>query len=123
MTARSLTEMGFTLVATGGTYQALQRHGIPSERVNKVHEGRPHVVDLIKNREVDLIINTPLGKVTRHDDGMIRSDAYQAGIPCITTLSAAAAAVEGIQALRRDEAGVASLQELFQDAEVVLSEA
>ena len=123
MTARSLTEMGFTLVATGGTYQALQRHGIPSERVNKVHEGRPHVVDLIKNREVDLIINTPLGKVTRHDDGMIRSDAYQAGIPCITTLSAAAAAVEGIQALRRGEAGVASLQELFQDAEVMLSEA
>ncbi|MGB0952780.1 MAG: carbamoyl-phosphate synthase large subunit [Planctomycetota bacterium] len=113
MVARSLTEMGFTLVATGGTFQILKRHGIPVERVNKVHEGRPHVVDLIKNQEVDLIINTPHGKVTRHDDGMIRSDAYQVNIPCLTTMSAAMAAVEGIQALKAGATEVASLQSFY----------
>jgi carbamoyl-phosphate synthase large subunit len=113
MVARSLVDQGFELVATGGTYRILKRHGIPVERVNKVHEGRPHVVDLIKNHEVDLIINTPHGKVTRHDDGMIRSDAYQVGIPCLTTMSAAMAAVEGIQALRAGTTGVRSLQSFY----------
>jgi carbamoyl-phosphate synthase large subunit len=71
------------------------------------------VVDLIKSQEVSLIINTPLGKVTRHDDGMIRSDAYQVGIPCLTTMSAAMAAVEGIQALKLGAGGVKSLQDYF----------
>lgn len=117
MVARSLTEQGFSLVATGGTYQILSRHGIPVERVNKVHEGRPHVVDLIKNNEVDLIINTPHGKVTRHDDGMIRSDAYQVGIPCLTTMSAAMAAIEGIQALRAGATDVQSLQAFYSQPE------
>ena len=113
MVARSLVDMGFEIVATGGTYQILKRHGIPVERINKVHEGRPHVVDLIKNQEVDLIINTPHGKVTRHDDGMIRSDAYQVNIPCLTTMSAAMAAAEGIQALRAGTTEVASLQSFY----------
>jgi len=113
LVVRSLVEMGFTLIATEGTYRVLHRHGIPCERVNKVHEGRPHVVDLIKNRHVVLILNTPLGKVTRHDDGMIRSEAYQAGIPCLTTMSAAMAAAEGIQALREGQIGVRSLQDHF----------
>ena len=113
MVARSLVDMGFAVVSTGGTYQILKRHGIPVERVNKVHEGRPHVVDMIKNQEVDLIINTPHGKVTRHDDGMIRSDAYQVNIPCLTTMSAAMAAVEGIQALRAGTTEVASVQSFY----------
>ena len=113
MVARALADSGFGLVATDGTWKALRGHGIPCERINKVHEGRPHVVDLIKSREIDLIINTPLGKVTRYDDGMIRSDAYQVGIPCITTMSAAMAAVEGIQALRAGSAEVCSLQAFF----------
>ncbi len=111
--ARHLTEMGFDLVATGGTYQALQDAGVACTRINKVHEGRPHAVDLIKDREIDLIINTPLGKATRDDDGMIRSEAYQVGIPCITTLSAAQAAVQGIRALRGGKSEVRSLQEFF----------
>ncbi|PCH83110.1 MAG: carbamoyl phosphate synthase large subunit, partial [Planctomycetota bacterium] len=85
LVARALTGMGFEIVSTDGTWLALSRHGIACERINKVHEGHPHVVDLIKNREVDLIINSPHGKVTRHDDGMIRSESYQAGIPCLTT--------------------------------------
>jgi carbamoyl-phosphate synthase large subunit len=113
MVARQLTSLGFTLVATDGTYKVLQRHGLECERINKVHEGRPHVVDLIKNCEVTLIINTPLGKVTRHDDGMIRSESYQANIPCLTTMSAAMAAVEGIQALKLGAGGVCSLQEYY----------
>jgi len=123
MVARSLVDQGFGLVATGGTYQILQRHGIPVERVNKVHEGRPHVVDLIKNHEVDLIINTPHGKVTRHDDGMIRSDAYQVGIPCLTTMSAAMAAVEGIQALRSGATDVQSLQAYYSQPEPATTKA
>jgi carbamoyl-phosphate synthase large subunit len=116
MVARQLADIGFELVATDGTWKVLGRHGIPCARINKVHEGRPHVVDLIKSGEVDLIINTPQGKVTRHDDGMIRTDAYEVGIPCITTMSAAAAAVEGIQALRAGAAEVRSLQDFFPDA-------
>jgi carbamoyl-phosphate synthase large subunit len=116
--ARHLTEMGFDLVATGGTFQALQDAGVACTRINKVHEGRPHAMDLIKDREIDLIINTPLGKATRDDDGMIRSEAFQVGIPCITTLSAAQAAVQGIRALRGGKSEVRSLQEFFAAAPV-----
>jgi carbamoyl-phosphate synthase large subunit len=112
--ARALSTMDFELIATGGTYKVLRRHGIKCERVNKVHEGRPHVVDLVKSGEIDLIINTPLGKVTRHDDGMIRSDAYQVGIPCLTTMSAANAAIEGIEALRSAAGQVECLQGFYQ---------
>ncbi len=113
MLARTLVRLGFELVATDGTYRVLKRHALPAERINKVHEGRPHVVDLIKNREVDLIVNTPLGRITRHDDGMIRSEAYQANIPCLTTMSAANAAVEAIEALKARGMDVCSLQDYF----------
>ncbi|MDA1260323.1 MAG: carbamoyl-phosphate synthase large subunit, partial [Planctomycetota bacterium] len=111
--SRQLVEMGFELVATEGTWRTLQEAGVPCERVNKVHEGRPHAVDLIKNHEIDLIMNTPLGNETRTDDGMIRSEAYQAGLPVLATLSAAQAAVQGIRALRGGLADVRSLQEYF----------
>jgi carbamoyl-phosphate synthase large subunit len=113
MLARTLVRLGFELVATDGTYRVLKRHALPAERINKVHEGRPHVVDLIKNREVDLIVNTPLGRITRHDDGMIRSEAYQANIPCLTTMSAANAAVEAIEALLARGMDVCALQDYF----------
>jgi carbamoyl-phosphate synthase large subunit len=113
MVAQQLISLGFQLIATDGTYKVLQRHGIACERVNKVHEGRPHVVDLIKSREIHLIINTPLGKVTRHDDGMIRSESYQANIPCLTTMSAASAAVEAIRVRQLGKAEVRSLQDYF----------
>ncbi|HEX9793661.1 MAG TPA: carbamoyl-phosphate synthase large subunit [Planctomycetota bacterium] len=116
--ARALHELDFGLVATDGTWQVLRRHGIPAQRINKVHEGRPHVGDLMKNREVALILNTPLGKVTRYDDGMIRTEAYQANIPCITTMSAAMAAIEGIQALLAGRAEVTALQDYFAPATV-----
>ena len=73
---------------------------------------------MIKSGEIDLIINTPLGKVTRHDDGMIRSDAYQVGIPCLTTMSAAMAAIEGMAALMGDEATVECLQRFYQSVPI-----
>jgi carbamoyl-phosphate synthase large subunit len=111
--SRQLAEMGFELLATEGTWRTLTAAGVACTRVNKVHEGRPHAVDLIKNREIDLIVNTPLGNETRQDDGMIRSEAYQAGLPVLATLSAAQAAVQGIRALRGGRAGVGSLQEYF----------
>ena len=116
MVAQQLVSLGFELVATDGTYKVLQRHGLPCERINKVHEGRPHVVDLIKSGEIALIINTPLGKITRHDDGMIRSESYQANIPCLTTMSAAIAAVEAIRARQEGHATVRSLQDYFVDS-------
>ena len=72
-----------------GTARALNNSGIPAGRVFKVHEGRPHVVDLIKNREVTLIINTPSGRMERSDDRTIRSSAVSYKVPCITTMAAA----------------------------------
>ena len=84
---RTLAARGYELLATDGTYRALKTAGVPVRRVNKVHEGRPHIVDMIKNREIDLVLNTPYGKQQRADDSSIRAAAVNAGIPCITTLA------------------------------------
>ena len=91
--ARDLAALGFKLVATRGTTEALRAYGIPVERVFKVAEGRPSVVDLIKSAAIDLIINTPLGRSSRQDDRLIRQAAVKHGVTCITTLSAAGAGV------------------------------
>jgi carbamoyl-phosphate synthase large subunit len=112
--ARDLTNLGFTLVATRGTAAALRAAGVRVERVHKVNEGRPNVVDRIKSLEIDLIINTPLGRTSRFDDKAIRRAAVQHGVTCITTLSAAGAAIQGIRAGQKGEIQVASLQELHQ---------
>ncbi|MEZ5990032.1 MAG: carbamoyl-phosphate synthase large subunit [Planctomycetota bacterium] len=112
--AARLVALGFELVATQGTWKALHNQGIPCTRVNKIHEGRPHVVDLIKNREVQLILNTPLGKIERSDDRLIRSTAVSYKVPCITNLAAAAAAIQAITVRRRGPLDVVSLQELRQ---------
>ncbi len=114
--AKKLADLGFEIIATEGTYKVLRTNGIPVSRVNKIHEGRPHIVDVIKNRGVDLILNTPLGKIQRSDDAEIRSHAVAYGIPCITTLSGASAAVNGIEAIRRKQAGVRALQDYFSKA-------
>ena len=110
--AARLHAMNFAIVATQGTWQALQNQGIPATRVNKVHEGRPHVVDFIKNREVALIINTPLGKLGRTDDTLIRSTAVAYKVPCITNLAAAAACIQAIAVMKAGPLGVVQLQEL-----------
>ena len=113
--ARELAGLGFKLVATRGTAQALRNAGLEVENVHKVNEGRPNSVDLIKSRTLDLIINTPLGRTSRFDEKSIRRAAVQHGVSCITTLSAAAAAVNGIRAQREQGIQVVSLQELHQE--------
>jgi len=119
--ARDLESLGFTLVATRGTAAALREHGINVEKVFKVNEARPNVVDRIKSAEIDLIINTPLGRTSRFDDKAIRRAAVQHGVTCITTLSAASAAIQGIRALQNGETYVASLQKLHQTLKAVQS--
>ncbi|MCX7918822.1 MAG: carbamoyl-phosphate synthase large subunit [bacterium] len=109
--ARKLVELGFYLRATRGTYHYLQAQGIPVDFVYKVNEGSPNVVDLIHEGKINLIINTPLGKISKYDEFAIRRTAITNRIPVITTIPAAFAAVEGIQALQQEELYVRSLQE------------
>ncbi len=109
--ARQYDELGFRLVATRGTAEALREAGLAVDTVYKVNEGRPNVVDLIKSRRVHLVINTPLGRESFFDERAIRRAATQYGTPCITTLSAARAAASAIRALQREKLSVRSLQE------------
>ena len=113
--ARTLSKMGFTLYATGGTHQYLKSHDIASLKVLKVHEGTPNLMDLILEKKIDLIFNTPLGKEARMDDKNIRQAAVRYHIPIITTPSGIEAAVEGIRSLREQKWGICSLQEWYND--------
>ncbi len=110
--ARTFVEMGFHLVATHGTAEVLEAAGLQPERVFKVKEGRPNVVDLIKGDRIQLIVNTPRGQETFFDEKAIRRAAVLARIPTITTLAAARAAAEGIAALQQGTLSVFALQEL-----------
>jgi carbamoyl-phosphate synthase large subunit len=110
--ARALYEMGFRILASGGTARYLSANGVPAETIFKVNEGRPNVVDLIKSHKIDIIFNTPLGRESRYDDGAIRKSATQHGVLCVTTLTAAAATVQAIRALRERSFDVVSLQEI-----------
>jgi len=114
--ARTLASLGYELIATDGTYKALKTAGIEVTRVNKVHEGRPHVVDIIKNREIDMVLNTPYGKQQRVDDSNIRAAAVTAGIPCITTMAGISALVSALTAVHRADYEVRSIQELHRAA-------
>jgi carbamoyl-phosphate synthase large subunit len=105
-------DLGFELVATGGTAQAISAMGIPVTPINKIAQGSPHVVDLIKERRCDLVINTPSGSGARADGYEIRTAAVRGGIPCITTMTGASAAVRAIAARIEREAEVRSLQEI-----------
>ena len=109
--ANGFRELGFDLVATSGTARKLRDEGLDVESVYKVNEGRPNIVDLIRSERVDLVVNTPLGKESFFDEKAIRRACIQYGTPCITTLSAADAAVRAIQALQRDQVHVLSMQE------------
>jgi carbamoyl-phosphate synthase large subunit len=110
--ARTFVEMGFHLVATHGTAEVLEAAGLQPERVYKVKEGRPNVVDLIKGDRIQLIVNTPRGQETLFDEKAIRRAAVLARIPTITTVAAARAAAEGIAALQQGTLSVFALQEL-----------
>jgi carbamoyl-phosphate synthase large subunit len=111
-TARRLVQLGFNLVATRGNARVLRAHGLEVRELLKVSEGRPNCVDAIKNGEIDLIINTPLGYTAKADGWAIRTAAVQHRVPCLTTLSGAAAAAEGIAAMQKGENDVLSLQEM-----------
>jgi carbamoyl-phosphate synthase large subunit len=110
--AQTLHDLGFRIVATRGTAEAIERMGIPAERLNKVGEGSPHVVDWIERGDVDLVVNTPTGSGARTDGWEIRRAAVARGIPCLTTLSGGLAAARAIAAARHGEPEVLSLQEL-----------
>ncbi|MEG9432573.1 carbamoyl-phosphate synthase large subunit [Terriglobus sp. ADX1] len=110
--AKQFVEMGFHLVATHGTADILSDAGLQVERVHKVKEGRPNVVDFIKGERIQLIINTPRGQDSIFDEKAIRRAAVTARIPSITTLAAARAAAEGISALQRGQISVYTLQQL-----------
>ncbi len=112
--ARALHETGFTIIATEGTAEFLNAQGVPAERVFKVNEGRPNVVDRIKSGGIHLVINTPLGRESFYDDGPIRTNATLHGVLCVTTLTAAAATVQAIRALRKHTVTVCSLQEIHE---------
>jgi carbamoyl-phosphate synthase large subunit len=114
--ATILHDLGFEIVATRGTAQAIRKMGIPAETINKIGEGSPHVVDCIERGEVDLVINTPVGTGARADGYEIRSAAIARGIPCITTMAGGMAAARAIAAARRGEPEVVSLQEIHHGA-------
>jgi carbamoyl-phosphate synthase large subunit len=111
---KTFVELGFTIKATRGTHQFLAAHGVPSEVVNKLQEGRPDLSDEIMNRKIQLVINTPVGRRSSNDDSYIRKAAIKYKIPYITTLAAASASVKGIAASLKDKGPVRSLQSYHQ---------
>jgi carbamoyl-phosphate synthase large subunit len=110
--ARRLHELGFQILATRGTAEFLNAQGVPAEMVYKVNEGRPNVVDHIKSGRIRIVFNTPLGGESFYDDGAIRKSATQQGVLVVTTLTATAATVRAIGALRERALDVISLQEI-----------
>jgi carbamoyl-phosphate synthase large subunit len=113
--ATLLHGLGFEIIATGGTAQAISRMGIPVETINKLADGSPHVVDYVERGEVDLVINTPTGFGARSDGYEIRNAATRKGIPCITTMTGASAAARAISAHQSAGSDVLSLQQLHGD--------
>ncbi len=108
--AKEFQRLGFKIMATNGTHRFLEKEGLKTEHILKMHEGRPNIVDAIKNGEIQLIINTPGGKLSKHDDSYIRKAAIKYKVPYITTTAAAAAAAKGIAASRNGDSLVRSLQ-------------
>jgi carbamoyl-phosphate synthase large subunit len=112
---RRFENLGFKIMATQGTHQFLSENGIHSESIYKMHEGRPNIVDAIKNGEIQLVINTPVGKLGKYDDSYIRKTAIKYKIPYITTIAASTATIRGIEAFHRGHSDVKSLQSYHAD--------
>ena len=111
--AKIFAEDGFRILATGRTYDLLAENGIQAEKVKKLHQGRPNILDLITNGDIDVIVNTPIGKTGAHDDSYLRKAAIKAKIPYVTTMAAARATATGIRSVKRyGTDDVISLQEL-----------
>ena len=114
--AKAFKENGFSIVATGGTYDLFTSEGIEATKVKKLYEGRPNVADMITNGEVQLIVNTPIGKNSVHEDSYLRKAAIKAKVPYITTIAAAKATAEGIHYVKSHESSqLKSLQELHSE--------
>jgi carbamoyl-phosphate synthase large subunit len=120
--AKKLKELGFKILATEGTAEFLRKHGIDVKVVNKISQGRPNVIDEIINRKIDLIINTPSGKVGRSEGYEIRRAAVDHGIPYITTISGAIAAVKGIEAIKKAKMTIKTIQEYHKEVEEMLKD-
>ncbi len=114
--AKKLVDLGFRLIATAGTRKVLIKNGLEVQAVYKVREGRPDVVDFIKNGEIQLIINTPSGKKPKVDEVSIRAEAVSHGIPCITTIYGAYAAVNGIESMKKRGFTIQSIHEYHQES-------
>ncbi len=115
LAAQEFVKLGFNIVATSGTQKYLEEHGIKSKAINKMHEGRPHIADAIRNFEIQLVVNTPSGKFSITDDSYIRKAAIKHNVPYITTNAAAIAAAKGIAARLQGRGQVKSLQEYHKD--------
>jgi len=114
--ARQLAAMGYDLLATPGSADAIESAGVRVTRLKKIQEhGHPNLIDYLKDDAVALVMNTPAGKGARTDEGKIRAAAVAHGVPCLTTLEAATAAVQAMQALRENPMTVQTLQERFGD--------
>ncbi|HWO56203.1 MAG TPA: carbamoyl-phosphate synthase large subunit [bacterium] len=111
--AQSFVELGFRLYATGGTASYLFQHGLAVKRVNKLKEGRPHALDLLKNGEIDIVINTPLGRQSFRDDMLMRRECHASSTLLLTTMSAARATVEAIRSLRENTLEPVALQDWY----------
>jgi carbamoyl-phosphate synthase large subunit len=114
--AKALEDLGFNLIATGGTAKVLERNGIKVRPIHKIAEGRPNAIDLIINKEIDLIINSPSGKGAKTDEGRIRSFAITHGIHVVTSIAGAQAAVQGIEAILKKKLEVRALQDYHPQA-------
>ena len=112
--AQKLADLGFKLIATSGTHRVLTQNGLTVDTVLKVHEGRPHVVDLIKNGQIQLIINTPIGDEAQQDDHEIRRTALAYKVPTITTIAAARATAAAMRSLQQESLSVKALQDYLQ---------
>lgn len=114
--ARSFSEDGFSILATGNTYELISGAGIPATKVKKLYEGRPNILDMITNGDIDLIINSPVGKDSVHDDSYLRKAAIKAKVPYMTTIAAAKATADGIHYVKTHAAGdIKSLQTLHSE--------
>ncbi|UCD58814.1 MAG: ATP-grasp domain-containing protein, partial [Candidatus Hydrogenedentota bacterium] len=113
--ARRFKNLGFSIVATKGTRSFFAEHGIGSRPIDKMHEGRPNIVDAITNKEIQLVINTPIGRLSQYDDSYIRKAAIKYKVPYVTTVSAAIAAAKGIEAYKKGHGEVKSLQSYHAD--------
>jgi len=114
--ASRLIDLGFTIIATGGTCKYLRKRGIETEYVKKVHEGRPHIVDAIKNGEIALVFNTTAGKQALEDSYSLRRAALTSKVPYFTTATAAKASVSAITDIARGDFKVKSLQDYASEA-------